>query len=215
MTPLQIEAAARNRYNALNDTFWSTDEIMDLIYAACLELSTETLCIENIYTTTSTASSREFTFPSETISIYRVEYDGDKLTPISWIEDDALTGSNTSTTSEGTPRYYTIFDNTIFVRPIPSTGSLTVKIYAYEEEQPVTTSSTLATPSRYHMGIVYFVLAEMYEKAKDPSGSTRYRQLWLNEIARAKRFEKRRKRGDMPTHSKVEDGTYGLYRGIS
>lgn len=194
MTPLQIESAVRRRYNAENDSFWSTDEIMDLIYAASLELANETNCIENVVTATTVADQRAYTMPSEAVSIFRVEYDGDSLERITWREDDAITLSNADTTTSGTPRYYAEFENVVYLRPIPD-SALTLKVYSYNEPQSVTTSSTLDIPSRYHMDLCYFVLAEMYEKSKDVSGSNRYRQLWLNAISKAKRLEKRRKRG--------------------
>lgn len=196
MTPLQIEEFCRKRYNAENDDFWSTGEIMDLIYAACMELANETGCIENIVTATTTASQREYPKPDQATSIVRVEYDGEKLEKISWREDDCITLSDTDDTSTGTPRYYTEFEDSIYLRPIPDSSTATLKVYSINYPQAVTTSSVLDVPERYHLGICYFVLSEMYEKSKDPTGSDRFWNRWQQEIQRAKRLEKRRKRGD-------------------
>lgn len=213
MTPLEIEATCRRRYNAEDDSFWSTAEIMDLIYAASMELANETNCIENIVTTSTVVDQREYTKPAEAVSIFRVEYDGNKLKPISFREDDAVTAHQTDTASSGRSNYYAEFEDTIFLRPTPS-EVVTLKVYSYNEPQLVTTSSVLDIPSRYHPDLCYFVLAEMYEKSKDVSGSNRYRQLWINSISKAKRQEKRRKRGDAFGYVLDEGFVSSIYTGV-
>ncbi len=60
MTPTQIEEAARRRYNSVGDTFWSSDEIMQLMTDACLELAKEALVIEATYTTSTVVGQIQF-----------------------------------------------------------------------------------------------------------------------------------------------------------
>ena len=215
MTPLEIEAFCRKRYNAENDDFWSSAEIMDLIYAAAMELSNETGCIENIVTATATASQREYPKPGNATSIVRVEYNGDKLQKISWREDDSMTASNTDTTSTGTPRFYTEFEDSIYLRPTPDSSTATLKIYSLNYPQAVTSSSVLDIPVRYHLLLCYYILSEMYEKSKDPTGSDRFWARWQQGIQGAKRLEKRRKRGDSFAHVLNEDALPGSLMGYN
>src|SRR3990167_9776787 len=120
MTPAQIELSARRRYNAVNDTMWSESEMWDMIYGACLEVSDEGYVIERTYTVSTVASTQDYDFPTNTIAVKRATWDGRKLTRIDMIEDDALTGLNQTTTDTGNPEFYWIWNDTISLRPVPS-----------------------------------------------------------------------------------------------
>ena len=58
MTPGEIETAAREQYNAVNDTFWSSAEIMNLIFQATSEMANKTWCIKSTETQSSVAPKR-------------------------------------------------------------------------------------------------------------------------------------------------------------
>jgi len=72
MTPSELELAARNRYNAVGDPHFSSAMIMDIIYQASMEIANECLCIEQSYTTTSIASTREYAYPTNAFAIRNV-----------------------------------------------------------------------------------------------------------------------------------------------
>lgn len=192
MTPLEINTAARQRYNAVGDTFWSDAEIYNMIYQACCEMATEGFVIEQTYTTTSVASQQEYNFPTNAMSIKRITYDGKKLSPISFREDDVLTVLNAATTATGVPTSYMIWNNIIYLRPIPSTSSLTIKLFANIEPQSVTSTSTLEIPTEFQMALVNFILSEMSAKNKNYQGAQYYRDLWEKDVIRAKRLVSKR-----------------------
>ena len=197
MTPAEIILAARQKYNAVGDSNWSDSEICTLIYAGELELATECgMAIENTYSTSTVASTREYAFPSNAQSIKRIEYNGKKLFPISFRDDDSLTNQNEATTDTGTPEYYEIFDSTIYLRPIPdSVGTLTM--YAHSEPQAVTTTSTLEIPSFTHGALVDFVVSEMAAKDLNFRMADYYMNRWESiHIPRIKKRLKLNKRGD-------------------
>jgi hypothetical protein len=195
MTPTQIEQAARERYNAVGETFWSQSEMLSLIYAACLEISIETKCIERTYTTTTVASTQEYAFPTNTLAIKRVTYNGKKLMPITFREDDVLTLDNQSSTSTGTPQYYAVWNSTLILRPIPDAAQ-TLKIYSINEAQSLTIASTLEVPSFAHMRLVNYVVSEMYAKDKDFSSAAYYKKLWEQDKLEIKRWLRKTKRTD-------------------
>lgn len=195
MTPSEINTAARQRYNAVGDTFWPDAEIYDLIYHACLELATEALLIERVFTTSTVASQQEYDFPTNAISIKRITYNGKKLVPITFREDDVLTVLNQATTSTGDPTSYAVWNNVFYLRPIPASVQ-TLKVWAYVEPQAVASSSTLEIPTEFHMSIVNFILAEMSAKNKNYEGAQYYRSLWEKDVNRAKRFSRKKNVGD-------------------
>ena len=206
MTPSDIETAARRAYNAVGDTYWSEAEIMSLIYFAQMALVEAGLVIERTYSTSTVANQLEYDYPSQLTIIKRVEYNGAKLTPIDFREDDMLTLSNSTTTDSGTPAYYYIWNETLHLRPIPSAVG-TLKIFGYAEPQTVTITSTLEVPTYFHPSIVDFVIKEMVIKDSNFNAYDRYNQRWEMALEKAKKYRARKKRGDGFAVVKNEDLT--------
>lgn len=196
MTPLQINIAARQRYNAVNDDFWSDAEMYNSLYEACCEMATEGFVIEQTYTTTSVASQQEYSFPTEALNIKRITYDGRKLVPITFREDDVLTVLDQTTTATGTPTSYAMWNKILYLRPTPGTSALTIKVWANIEPQTITAASTLEIPTSFQMSLVNFALAEMSAKNKNYVGAEYYRGLWEKALKRIVKFNRKRKIGD-------------------
>ena len=188
MTPQAIITVARQRYNAVNDTFWPDQELYDIIYQGSLEMANEGLVIERTFTTTSVNGQQEYAYPTNAIAIKRVTYNGKKLHPDSFREDDTVTVVNQITLATGTPQYYQMWNSIMYLRAVPDTDGLTIKMWAYVEPQAVTSSSTLELPVQYHMMLVNLILSEMSAKNKNYSGAEYYRKLWDNDVLRAKRL---------------------------
>lgn len=197
MTPSEIILAARQKYNAVGDNNWSDSELCTLIYNAQMELFLECgMVIENTFSTSTTSGTREYAFPSNAASIRRIEYNGKKLFPITFRDDDSLTLQNEVTTDTGEPVYYEIFDSTIYLRPIPDAIG-TLKLFANCVPQTVTTTSTLETPDFTHGAIVDFVVSEMAAKDLNFKMADNYQNKWINvHIPRIKKRLKLNKRGD-------------------
>jgi hypothetical protein len=197
MTTQDLVTAIRRQYNSVGDSFFSDDEILNLIYQACLDMNAECggKLIERVYTTSTVAAQQEYDYPTSTMSIKRIQYDGQKLSPIDFREDDAITGMDQDTTSSGTPQYYMIFNETIYLRPIPS-GVGTLKIWSFNEPQALTISSTLEIPTQFHMNLREFCLAEMAMKDSNAQAADRYLMNWEKSKLRAKKWTMNRKRAD-------------------
>lgn len=196
MTPLEINTAARQRYNAVGDDFWSDAEIYNIIYQGCCEMATEGLIIEQTYSSVSVASQQEYSFPTNALNIKRITYDGKKLDYITFREDDVLTVLNQATTATGVPTCYAIWNNIIYLRPVPATAALVIKIWANIEPQSVTSTSTLEIPTEFQMALVNLILSEMSAKNKNYTGATYYRNLWERDIKRAARMNRKTRIGD-------------------
>jgi len=201
MTPTELEAAARRKYNSVSDTFFSQAEILEYLNQASSELAEESKCIERTYTTTSTASTREIAFPTNSIEIRRVEYDGAKLSKISFLEDDAITLSDASTTQTGTPQYYSVFDYTIYLRPIPSTTGDTIKVYSINLPADLVITSTLEVPAIFHRKLLKYVNAQMAYKDQNYTAYDVMMKEWERDKIRAKMLWRKYKRGDSPAYA--------------
>lgn len=207
MTPDQIENMARQRMNVVGDTFWSSDEIWNLNYQAQLELAKEAHCIEKTQTTLSVVGQQAYDYPSTTISIKRLTYDGRKLTKITMREDDALTLNDSDTTTTGDPQFYFEWDNKCYLRPIPDTDGLTIKIFSYHNPNP-SIYYGMEVPVEFHLDIVNFILSAMSAKEGDWKRSQYHQNLWEKAVVKAKQWNRKRLRGD--TFATVQDSESAL-----
>lgn len=213
MTPTQIETAARNRYNATGDSFFSSAEILDLIYQACIEISVPNSLIEGIYTASTVIGQQGYSYPSTAISIKRISYEGVKLKNYTMREDDSVTGLDQSTASTGTPTYYFIWNETIYLRPVPDSVG-TLKIYTYNEPQVITATSSLEIPSQFHMGLVYYIVSAMALKDGNINVAREYDMKWQKTVIDAKKWVRISKRADSFTNVQDEDQLVGGYLGL-
>lgn len=195
MTPTELMTAIRQRNNSVGDSFWSDAEMLGLIEAACLDLARKAQVIERVYTTTTVAGQQEYSYPSNTISIKRVTYNGRKLTPITMREDDALTLSNSTTLATGSPEYYFIWNDTLYLRSVPDDAQA-LKIFSYNRPQTLTVASTIEVPEQFQMDLIWYCLAEMLAKEKNYTGSQFYADKWEKVVADARKWQRMRKRGD-------------------
>jgi hypothetical protein len=195
MTPSDLAEYARQQYNSLTDDFFSESELNRHIWAAQLELARKAFLIERVYTTTTVADQREYEFPTNTIGIKRVEYEGVKLAPINFREDDAITLNNSATTGTGTPACYAVWNRTLYLRPVPiEAGELT--IFSYSEPQAVDTTSTLEVPTAYHLDMANYLLWRKSIKDQNFEAARHYKETWDECVKAAREFQRKSKRGD-------------------
>jgi len=207
MTPAQVEEYARRRFNAVNETtYYTQDELFKIIYDGERELALEALVIEAKDTSTTTVDgTRNYSFPTNLIAIYRIEYNGNKLQKVDFRDDDRLTLDNATSTATGTPQYYQEWNDTVYLRPIPNAAQ-TLTIYGYQEPTLLTTASTtLSVPTRFHMDLVDYVSIFLAAKEKDYEGAEWYRQRWEQSKLRAIQWQKRRRRTDSFASVKDEE----------
>lgn len=197
MTPSEIETMARRKYNAVGDTFWSQEELFDLMYQGAMELALDAEIIEATDSTTlSVIGQQEYDFPSLAINIKRVTYNGNKLQVINFREDDAMTLSNSTTTATGTPQFYAIWDRQIYLRPVPAVAGDTIKIFSVDAPSAITVSTTLSIPAIFHPSLADFMLREMCAKDENINLAEYYSVQWSKAVERAKKWKRKHKRSD-------------------
>ena len=193
MTGTELEALARQKYNAVSDTFFSSAEILDYLNEASQTMAAECLLIETYNTSTTTvASTQSYAFPTRVTGVKRVTYNGGKLRPINMREDDMLTLNNQATTSSGTPQYYWIWSDTIYLRPIPD-GAQTLAIWGYKSPADLTAGGTSEIPTRFQRDLTTYALIQMCAKDQNYSGASYYKEQWEMALSKAKRWASKRK----------------------
>lgn len=196
MTPTEIETSARRRYNAVGDTGWSSQEIVDLIREGCLEIVRDCgLVIEKRFELTTTIGLGEYAFPEHANGIRRIQYNGKKLRNISMREDDTLTLENQLATDTGDTDYYWTWDRTIYLRPLPASAVL-LEVFALCSEQTLTINSVIDVPAVYHGSLVTFVVKEMASKDLNWKMFDRYDEKWNIDKQRIQAHIRRSKRAD-------------------
>ena len=196
MTPTEIETMARQQYNSVGDTFFSSSEIMSYIYMAEMELCKYTNMLKDTFETTSVAGQKEYPFPETTISIKRLTFDGNKVTPTDFREDDDNEAFNAITTTADQPAFYYQWGSSFFLTPTPKDDGKEIKAYVYKRPQPVTITSTIEVDVIYHLDIVNFVTWKMSLKDENPVAAREYQNMWITALQDARKLERRRLRGD-------------------
>lgn len=216
MTPAQVETAARRRYNVESDTFYSQAEVFAIIQEGEEIMSKDSLVIEATDTSiTTVASTRSYAFPTGVIAVKRVEYDGVKLQKISFREDDRLTLSNSGTTETGSPLYYSIWNDTIYLRPIPDAAK-TLTLFVNKKPDDLTTSSTeLSIPGRYHHYLIDYVAMHLASKDSNFEAVSFYMNRWENNLIKAEEFYRKQKRRDSFAYVKDEEDMTETLLGIT
>lgn len=196
MTPTTLAEYARQQYNSVGDDFFSDTELYRHIWSAQNELAREALLIEQTYSTTGVVSQQEYDYPTNTIAIKRITYNGLKLEPITFREDDAFTNGSAATTQTGTPLFYMVFNEVIYLRPIPDTA-YTLKIFSFNEASEITSaSSTIDVPTFFHQQIADYLLWRMAAKDQNYTAAQYYEQRWADNVKKAKIWKKKRLRAD-------------------
>lgn len=195
MTPANIVESARRRYNAVGDSFFADDELYGLIYEAQLDIQQDTKIAESTDSSITTVDgTRTYAFPTNWISLKRVEYNGIPLFKIDFDEDDQITGSRPDTTGKGTPTSYFVWNETIYLRPVPDDAQ-TLKLYGYKQPADVTSGTdTLLLPEMFHYILIDYVTAEMaFKDNNNPVGSY-YSTKYQRGVERIRAWVARRKR---------------------
>jgi hypothetical protein len=194
--PSEIADDVRQRYNAVGDNFFADQELYDLMFDGSMELATETECIEAIDSSTSTVSGTiSYSLPTRAFKIHRVTWNGIRLDPIDFMEDDYFTGNSFATTQTGDPRYYAQWSTSVYLRPVPNAAQ-TLVFYTCNYPADVTAASTLSLPVQYQTYLKDYLLSRMFSKDGNHVMAKYYQDIWEANVVKVKRVEMKRKVSD-------------------
>ncbi len=209
MTPIQLLTIIRQRYNAVGDQFFGDDEIYAYIQAAEMEIALETNCIKNVFTASTVIGQRSYSMPANTVQITRVEYNGHRIFPNDFVDDDRMTGNNADETITGTPNEYQIYGDLYYLRPVPAEVG-TIRIFSRDMPSLPSASGTLDIPSRYHHSLADYALYCMFAKEMKLDSANYHLTVWVSSKKRALQVERLRDSGDSFKTVKDMDELYDM-----
>ena len=196
MTLTEAITYVKNLHNEGNavQSNWSDSELYQLFYAKSQEAVSVLGLIEGTTTSTSTAGTETYSYPSNYIRLRRVRYNGQGLKYIPFRNYEARASSGTA--PSGTPREWSAWNNTVYLLPTPTTSSDTITFFGEKQQSAITgSSSTLDIPEVFHPALCDAVIAEMFAKDLNTTMMNFYSNKWLSfHIPAMKEFAKRRRR---------------------
>lgn len=198
------------KYNAENDTFFSDNFMYTHVNEAEGELALKGYVIEKTVTTTSTADTRQISYPTNLLALKELRYDYELLKKVE-LRNDPKTSSTDST---GTPDSYTVWDNIIYLYPTPSTTGDTIELKGYFYPSDKTSmTDTLEVPNEYVNAISNYVLAHMALKDINTTLYSAYMSEWKEQLFKVEKERRKRLRTDSPVI--VSDEYFDQYYDVS
>jgi len=146
---------ARTRINETSTTFHTEPNLIAYADEGQKYVVRETKSLEGSSTASTVSGTQTYALPSDCIAIRRITFDGIKLFPIDFIELDESEMDETGST--GSPTNYYIWNDTLYLYPIPG-GSGTLKIFYYKAPATIDASDdTLETKEVYDDAIVCYM----------------------------------------------------------
>lgn len=200
MTPLEIIQAARDFTNNQSTEFFSDDELINYLNFALKQASHRAKILENVSTSattpaTSTSGTADYVLDSTVLEIKRVEYAGLKLRPSTFVEMDKLDSAIQNQPTQGTPRFYVYWGDTLTLFPTPNNTGDEIKVFSIDEHSTITSGGTVSGPSQFHHYYIDYIVYRMYLKEKHHELAAPHLQIWenhLNVMARQMHAKKRR-----------------------
>lgn len=181
MTLTQFVSICRRRHNAESDSYWSDEEIYQLITNRCNEvLSVIGLLEELDESNTSVQGTQEIAYPTDAVTIRQVDYDGQRLRRITFRQWNEFKNRNEPPTPQGTPSMFFTWERQIYLVTIPASSGDTISIWYYKEHPYIdgTTNTTIDIPSVLHSHLVPGVVSDMFAKDLNQSMMRFYEDRW-------------------------------------
>lgn len=188
MTPDQVFDTIRNQVYETAASFWSDDEIYSYMWQAEQEIASLVDCTQSYDSSqTTTANEPAYSKPSDVLYLTRVTWDGVKLKKIDWRQKDSLEiGTYGAADYVGNPTHYVEWGNTITLYPIPDRSASLVYYYIAQPTQITATSTSFTVPQLFHQYLPDYCLYRMYVKDQDDGRAMFHKQLWEENIYKAR-----------------------------
>jgi hypothetical protein len=183
MTLQQFLNVVRRRHNAESDSYWSDEEIYELITNRANEALSVIGLIEAVdETNTSVAGTQTVAYPTNASTIRQVDYDGKRLKRISFRQWNEFKNRDATPTPQGTPSMYFVWNRLIYMVSIPAATGDVISIWFYKEHPYIDNSSqmTIDVPSILHPFLVHGVVGDMFAKELNAQMAGFYEDKWVS-----------------------------------
>jgi hypothetical protein len=132
---------ARARINETSTTFHTEANLIAYANESQKYVVRETKCLEGSSTSAVVSGTQDYALPSDLLQIRRITFDGIKLFPINFVDLDEAELDETDIT--GAPANYFIWNDSIYLYPIPgsSDAGKYLKIFYYKAPVAITAST--------------------------------------------------------------------------
>jgi len=124
----------RRRLNEIDTTFHSDADLISYADEAQKYFVRETRCLRGISTTPVSDGTQGYALPTDFLALRRITFDGKDIFGVSFFEIGESQTDETNSSATGTPKCFYIYNETIYLIPIPgsSADSESLKIYYYK-----------------------------------------------------------------------------------
>jgi hypothetical protein len=209
MTPNQIYSDARAQFTETNAAFITDAQLRIWLWQAFYQIATKIRCIlKSDSTTTTVAGTKNYTNPTGTLEITRLEWDSVKLKKIDHTQDDATEGLGYGgTPSQGQPHSYYELDGSVYLQPSPDDAK-TLKFYFVHAPTQLISSNddteVSEVPLQFQWYCVDYLLYRMYLK-EDNQKASLHLDLWNKWVMEMKTEWNYKRFGDQYITVKNED----------
>jgi hypothetical protein len=186
-TLLELRTDARAMLDETTAGFWTDAQLNYWLNEGNLDLAARLEDLEASDTQSTAASDYQYDLPTDCIKVKRVQYDSFPLAFIGYNDLNKYEAVGDPSTSEtGTPQYFYLWNNDIFLYPTPTAiKNLTIQYY----KRPATMDEDTDTPehaSQFHNLIVYYAVYKALVKDTLFTDADRMMGQYLNGVAEAK-----------------------------
>jgi len=181
----ELIADVRSRADEDTADFWTNSMLTTWLNQASLELAFRLENLEEMDTQNTTSGTANYTLPSDCIKLLRVQVDSLPLRPITFSRLDAFeTKGSPSTDTEGTPEWFYLWKDQIYVYPTPS-ESVTSGLKILYVKRPAAMSADEDEPDhpeQFHHLLALYALYRALQRDMMYSQARDVLQEWLDEI---------------------------------
>lgn len=186
MTPAEVLASIRYQLDETTASFWSDAELYSYMSDAEQEVADRFQCVELSTSTTTVASTQEYTAPADCQVVRRMTWYNVPLKCIDFRQKDALQfNSYGGSDQSGNPESYYIWGDKVGLYPIPDSAQALKFYYAALPARVTTATSAFATPAIFHPCYQDYCLHRAYMKDQDDSRSMLHLKEWERSLANA------------------------------
>lgn len=189
VTAQTIIDRVRNDLNETTASFWTNTDLLQWINEAVNTINSRTRCLESgVSNVIVVENTRSYSITSSFLDIEKVEYDiglSGNTTQKSQIYDlERVPFFNLRYGVEkerGDPKTYSVWNNTLYVFPIPGSTQAGNTIYLYAVTAPsgvTVTTSQIETPKYFDDAILLYVKSKALSKDKQDGKADAYMKLF-------------------------------------
>lgn len=176
----------RRELQEASATVWTDAALLYHANEAIRDIATQTRCMRDWGYTTAVIGQSSYDLPDRSLEVIKVFFGnsavaGDRT---QLARQDFSDWETTEESLNGTPLYYAIDDEAIYLRPAPDAAyEISYLRYTYPAELTAD-SDTVPFANRANAAIVYYVKAKANEQIKDFESADTFFDRYLNEVDR-------------------------------